>query len=645
MSLPPVAEFHKEVGTAFVESVFHGDLTFNLGKLIPSRRLGPEEISMMRAVYVPRGDTLSRAVAMVRETGIVVLCADPGNGRRITAVNVAAGLELTPEWLVIDEDDVRASLHCKKHRTYLLNLQESAPEVLPALGRELAGYTARLREAGSCLIVLATEHELSTLDLAVQPETVELEASESREVFLAHLARWRSQDECRAWAADDRIDGILSGASSQDAVRLTQHVHESGHRTPQEGIQEVLAAYHHWKKELRSWFETTQAPEQGYRRALLLSVAAMEGSSVTKVFAAADVLCAAVGIPYPAGRGLIGPGVNAHLQGVDARYVNGEVKFTRPRYGVAVLDHVWEDRPFFKDHLTDWLRGLRDDRPAAILGRLAMRHGLPDLVLDTVQKWSGQDPDRAVRMLTVAAMSDELGRAVRSRMYAWARNGNQESLHLVVAAVCGGPLADAFDRIAFTRLKHLAGRDSGRVEIAVLDALAQLVTRPRLRVPTVMEVVKWVETAGRARRTGLRAFVKLAVLRSPEGRLVLMPHSTREETFVDTLAGGWRAALRDPESAGTAKEAAVVWLEEAVRGNADGEVICQVLAGACRSSMDVGVLAPLIWRWARTAPDDGVDRESLCIELMRRIGEADTLTSGVSPLGAFDVREATEWDS
>lgn len=643
--MPTSAEFHDEVKTAFIESVFHGDLTFNLGKLIPSRRLGPEEISRMRAVYVPRGDTLSRAVVAARDTGAVVLCAHPGNGRRITAVNVAAGLELSPEWLVIDEDDVRASLHCKKRRTYLLNLQESAPEVLPALGRELAGYIMRLREAGSCLVVLATEHELGTLDLAVQPEILKLRASDPREVFLAHLARWRSREECQAWAADDRIGGILSGASSQDAVRLTEHVHESGHRTPQEGIQEVLAAYHNWEKELRSWFETTQAPEQGYRRALLLSVAAMEGSSVTKVFAAADMLCAAVGIPYPLGRGLIGPGVNAHLQDVDAKYVNGQVKFTRPRYGVAVLDHVWEDRPFFKDHLTDWLRELRDDQPAAILRRLAMRHGLPDLVLETVQKWSGQDPERAVRMLTVAAMSDELGRAVRSRMYVWARNGNQESLHLVVAAVCGGPLADAFDRIAFTRLKHLAGRDSERVEVSVLDALARLVTRPRLRVPTVMEVVKWVEAAGRARRTGLRAFVKLAALRSPEGRLVLMPHSTREETLIDTLADGWRATLRDPESADTAKKAAVVWLEEAVRGDADGEVICQVLAKTCRSSMDVGVLAPLIWHWARTTPDDDVNRESLCIELMRRIGEADSLTSGISLLSTYDVEETTEWDS
>ncbi|MFI6899701.1 hypothetical protein ACIBKY_00500 [Nonomuraea sp. NPDC050394] len=645
MSVSPSAEFHDEVKAAFVDSVFHGDLTFNLGKLIPSRRLGPEEISRMRAIYVPRGDILSRAVAAARETGLVVLCANPGNGRRITAVNVAAALELTPEWLVIDEEDVHASLHCKKRRTYLLNLQESAPEVLPALGRELAGYVARLREAGSCLVVVATEHELGTLDLAVHPEIVKLRASDPREVFLAHLARRRSREESQAWAADDQINRILADASPQDAVRLTEHVHESGNRVPQEGVQEVLAAYYNWEKELESWFTITQATEQGYRRALLLSVAAMEGSSVTKVFAAADMLCAAVGIPYLPGRGLIGPGVDTHLQDVDAKYVNGQVKFTRPRYGVAVLDHVWEDRPFFKDHLTDWLRELRDDQPSTILLRLAMRHGLPDLVLETVQQWSRQDPERAVRMLTIAAMSDELGRAIRSRMYAWARNGNQESLHLVVAAVCGGPLADAFDRIAFTRLKHLAGRDSEQVEAAVIDALAKLVTRPRLRVPTAVEIVKWAESAGRARRTGLRAFVKLAALCSPEGRLVLMPYSTREETLIDTLADGWRATLRDHESADTAKKVAVAWLEEAVRGDTDGEVICQILAKAVRSSMDVGVLAPLIWHWARTAPDDGVDRESLCIALMRRIGEADRLTSDISLLSAYDVEETTEWDS
>ncbi|WP_406312479.1 hypothetical protein OHA77_28430 [Streptosporangium sp. NBC_01639] len=641
----PNAEFRERVEAAFIGGTFNGDFNFNLRKLITTRRLNPEDVDRMRAIYVPCGDTLSRAIAAARERGAVILCAEPGNGRRITAVNIAVDLGMTPEWLVIDEEDVYASLHGKGHKTYLLNLQESAPEVIPTVGKELANYIARLREVGSYLVVLATERELRTLDLAVEPEIVKLSASNAREVFLAHLAQWRSREESQVWAADDRISGVLTGASSQDAVTLAEHVRESGHRTPQEGAQEVLAAYCNWEKELDSWFAKTKGPEQGYQRALLLSVATMEGSSVAEVFDAADMLCKAVGIPYPPGRGLIGPGVSDHLQDVDARYVKGRVEFTRPRYGVAVLDHVWEDRPYFQSHLTTWLTKLREDQPTAILLRLAMRHGLTDLVLETVQGWSGTDPKRAVDMLTAAAMSDELGRAVRSRMYVWAREGNQESLHLVVAAVCGGPMADVFDRIALTRLKHLAGRDSERVKDAVLTALAGLVTRPQLRVPTVTEIVKWTGTAGQVQRTGLRAFVKLAALRSGEGRLVLMPHSTREETLIGDLASGWRASLRDPASSHEAKTAAVAWLEEVAQGVADGEVICQVLAKACRSSIDVGVLAPLIWHWARTAPEDGVDRESLCIELMRRIGEADRLTSGISLLDAYDVEETTEWDS
>ncbi|MEV4090705.1 hypothetical protein [Streptosporangium saharense] len=628
---------------AVVGSVINGGVHF-VGKLTVPRQLHPEDVKKMRAVYAPRGETLSRAVAAVRSAGAVILCAEPGNGRRITAVSVAADLDLTPRWLVIDEEDIRASLYCDERMAYLLDLRESDPEVLPALGRELTGYVAHLREAGSCLVVLATEEERGKLDLAVEPEIIKLVASDAREVFLAHLSRSYSREEALSWAADDRISGALVTASPQDAVQLTEHVCESGHRTPQQGVDDVLAAYHNWEQRLRKWFEDTEKDEQGYQRALLLAVATMENSSVAEVFAAADKLCETVAIPYFPGRGLLGPGISARLGAVDAKHTNGRVEFTRPRYGTAVLDHVWEDRPFFQPILTTWLKELRGDQPADILLRLATRHNQPHLVLDTVLDWSERDVERAVGMLTAAAMSDELGRATRSRMYEWAR-GNSESLQPVVAAVCGGPMADEFDQIALTRLRHLARRDSERVRGAVISALAQLVTRPRLRVRALAEVVRWARSTGRARHTGLRAFVELTALRSGEERLALMPNSIHERTLIDELASGWKVSLHASESADEAKKAAVSWLEQAALGNASREVVNRVMVATCQSSMDVAVLAPLIWRWARAAPEDGVDREGLCVELMRGIGQQDGLTPGISPLSTDDIEKVTLWES
>ncbi|MEU8102781.1 hypothetical protein AB0C18_03530 [Nonomuraea muscovyensis] len=595
---------------------------------------------------MPDSGTLERAVIAARERGAVVLCAEPGSGRRITAVSVAADLGLVPEWLTIDQidqDDVRAGMQREAGKAYLLNLQESDPDVLPAVGRELGDYITRLREVGSCLVVLATGQELSALDLAVVPEIVKLRPSDRRRVFLAHLEQWFSPDEASAWVHDQRVGAALDDASTQDAVTLAEHVHESGHRAPHLGADEVLAAYHHWETELKGWFSATQEPGHGYRRALLLAVAALEGAPVGRVFSAADRLCEAVGIDHPPGRGLTGPGIRTHLQQVNATCADGAAVFERPRYGSAVLDHVWADRPNFQEHLTTWLRGLDDDRPAEILLRLAMDNRLPDLVVGTVEEWAGRNPDRAAGMLTAAAMSDELGRALRGKMYQWAKTGPNEALLVVVAMVCGGPLADTFDRIAFTRLKHLAGRRLQRVDAAVLAVLAELVTRPRLRARTIAEVVKWAESGGRAQAAATDAFLHLSSLRTANGSLVLVPESTREASLITTLADGWRAVLRAPERTAEAKRVAVEWLEDVAQGRANGDVICQVFPRACRSSMDTGLLTRLVWHWSQFAPDDGVDREGLCVQLMRRIGESDRLTPGLSP--AYDVEGTPGWDS
>jgi hypothetical protein len=637
---------------AFINSTFHGQFVFT-SRWIRPRRLDREDIERIRAVYVPPADgTFSRIVMAARGTGAVLLCAEPGNGRRITAVNVALELGVTPEWLALDEENVQASLYAEKGRGYLLNLQDTAQHLIPTVGTAVPDYVARLREVGSYLIVIATEQERKALDLVADLAVERLTACPAEQVFEAylHVRHKYPREMAGHWAAHDRIADVLTGASPADAVSLAEHVYESGHETPtDDAVGEVLAAYSNWEKDLVRWFQETVSPDDGYKRALLLSIAALEGESPERIFGAADELCTRTSTPYLPGRGLIGPGITQHLNNVQAtRDENGLIRFTRYRYGAAVLNHIWQDRPFFQNDLVAWLRALPGERPAEVIFSLALRDGRPDLVLKTVQEWV-TDPAgraRAVTLLEAGAMNDTLGRAVRERMYEWARTPGREPLHMVIAAVCGGQMIEeGFDRVALTRLRNLVRFGSEAVQSAVVDVItrlaARLVDRPRLLARVLAEITGWMQGTEPARRTGVRAFAALARERHAD-RLLLLSDASQDERRISLLAEGWRTSLRHPDLAGLVKPAAVDWLEHAVSGAPDSDVVRAVLLAACRTSRDTSLFIRLVWHWANSAPRDGVDRETFCVELSREIAEHDPLTPGIAPPAMYAREEVAD---
>lgn len=637
-------QFHAPVDVAFTGGTYHGPFHIYVGKRPRTAVLSRGEIARMREVYVPHEDSFRKAMEVLKAEAAVVLSAERGNGLRITAVNLAARLEsqqewsipvtLQPEWLNIDEEDVQASLRSEPRRVYLLDLRECRPADIPVVGRDLTGYVTRLSQVGSYLIVLAGEQELGSLDPDLPLKPVKIERSDALQVFESHLVHTYglSKSHAQAWAAEKEIQQVLAGAGPQNAVDLAGHVHEAADQAPNpDAVTVILSAYFNWSAAIKNWFASTDKEEDGYYRALLLAIAVYEGAGATEVFRAADALCKNNNITYLPGGGLLGPGISDCLAKAEAHYLEGRVQFTRHRFRTAVLDHVWEDRPFFQGRLTEWLQNLPGDRPAEVLLYLAMRHDRPDLVWNTVGKWARQEPDQAVQLLTEAATSEELGRAVRARMYDWAR-GAEVPLQLVVAKVCGGPMADVFDRVALTRLRNLAKRADGQVAEAVIDALADMVVRPRLTGPVLSEIVKWIEEGPeQARETGARSFTRIAALRTEAGQLRLIPMLREMPAFTDVVGRAWRGTLRTPSVRGEAVSVGVTWLDEAHRGQSDRETVHRVFAAICGTSKDIALLHELLYHWARTAPDDGADRVSYWNELMQVISRLDPLTPGLTP--------------
>lgn len=165
-----------------------------------------------------------------------------------------------------------------------------------------------------------------------------------------------------------------------------------------------------------------------------------------------------------------------------------------------------------------------------------------------------------------------------------------------------------------------------------VKAFISLSAQPQLRTAVLTEIVRWAagEDSDELRQPGVDIFIALCLLRD-EDQLILLPKSIEADHRISELAAGWRVALRNTEQASAARDVAVGWLEAAAQKAESRSVVVAIITRACRNSFDIGILSPLIWKWARssgqTAP---ISREEICSELLERISQKDPLATGSS---------------
>ncbi len=657
---------------------------------VVAHRLGPEVVRQLRDLYVktPSWDAAAQAL---QARHAVALLGEAGTGRRITGVNLLADLGATPHELTLDPEDLERPLPISSGHGYLVDLEDLGDlRALELRAAASSGHLRRLPELRAYLVARVTEEVGDALRLEERMPVIRLRPPDDHvAVFRSHLARLRNANEAQAWSLEGPIIGVLRGARPSDAVRLARLVRDvlaadprslPGGTTPQgpprslpggttpQGpprtlhittaqLDAVLLAYGKWAGHLAAWFEQTESASACYERALLLAAAALEGERPTAVFAAADNLARLMAVPAwggdpprpPAmsrdpGGALTRPAAAELLAGIDAELTDGRIRFPRPAYADSVLDHVWRDRPGLRSDLERWLVELPADTDDAVadravysLVRLAMRHRHPSLVTSAADEWAQHPALRAlaVQALTAAGLSEELGAAVRRRLYHWAtRPSTHEDVQLMVAEVCRGPLAHAFPRNALTRLRHLASRGTEPVRMAVAGAMAGLAADERLRRIVLGEVIGWIRTDDDSNRqaTGRATFLRLVWLRDEAGQVLFASPASQAADLTLPLAEGWRAVLRHPGTGRAARGAALGWLGAAARDLAPREPIVDVFAGACRSDSDVGILWPMIQRWAHaTTAAPQAAREEIARELLPRIADRDPLTRPLPP--------------
>lgn len=621
------ATFEDTVGNSVSGGENHGTINqyaidkyiLALQGLVAARALDAQTVLRIQRIHV-RTEWSDEAARALKSGNAVALLGPPGSGRSITGIRLLADLGVTPRTLVLDLEDLGQKLEPEDGHGYLLDLEE-VPE-RPRVAEWIRDLAARVHEQGTYLVVRARAEHWRTLGLDAYVSSVTAGDVRAIEVFAAHLKSRTHTEVATDWAHREAIIKRLTGVRPPEAVRLAElvdRVRRAGVPEDQQ-LDQVLQAYANWTDTLTDWFERPENGD-GHRRVMLITTAALGNGSVAEVYEAARLLTDEVGLQPSQGDALIGPEITEVVGVIDARLDGDRITFTRPAYADAVLDHVWVRRPQLRRALKTWLAKLPkvvDDggQAARRLVELGIRQNASDVVTSAAESWAASPSLRplAVVALTEAAMSDQIGRAVRRRLYEWACSAAaDEALHLAVAQVCSGQLAEAYPQIALTRLRHLAVRSRERVKAAAIEGIATLASRPRLRNDVLLEVSTWVRGEEPRRSSGHRAFARLAELRDQDGRLVIVPEPG--DRTVEILAELWRAVLRSSEHGEAARRLGADWLDAAQRGQADPETVIEILAGTVTTSRDLATLTSIVVeRFSMNRPGDS----DIGLELLRR---------------------------
>lgn len=615
-------------GTTVLGDVHQGDKNFFNYARAALTPLSADVPSLRRYFVRPEGWDV--AVSAFRMHGIVALVGPPGSGRHIAAVNLLAELGVSaPHKILIEPEELPLHLlpevDVSSENGYIVSLEHLNGRATP---EKLDSYRREMLENGPAVLIL-DESLFQQLPETWAEIRISLQRADPVSIFI-HRLREPHSDRAEDWAARPAIHDALERATSSDAVRLAALVAEAHRGEEAPDTDDVISAYHNWEEELEKWFsDTSEVEDRGERRALLLATAALEGLPVASVFAAADLLLSQLKTPPIAGYGLTGPGAAARIGHIEAEVRLGGMRFRRPAFAESVLDRVWLDRPQLRADLRTWLPKLLTtvhggEAVAVPLITLARRQKDVELIFKAVGQWSApKQREYAVQALSVAGVSDELGRAVRQALYRWAQQpGTGEGRQLLVVEVCAGPLAEAYPQVALTRLRHLAGSRSALVRSATVDAMLVLAQQPATAATVLPEVHAWITGDHTTRQaTGKEVFLRLCTV----GETGTIPLLRNPNHLPDAVAVGasWHAVLRDESTRDRATTIAADWLEAVAQEQAPRAFVVSALAGRNGNSASASVLAGAIWEWGRASSSSAVlsrkdIREELFDALMSR---------------------------
>ncbi|MFI7114803.1 hypothetical protein ACIBK9_51420 [Nonomuraea sp. NPDC050227] len=634
MSETPAAVFQAPVTNAYV-----ADRIYTSSSMIRSIALDQEEIKRQQAMFVPTA-VMEALTERLKTYGVVALVGPKGSGRRITAINLLAGLGLQPREVPLDEDDA-GELLGPPDMGYIVHADDLAGSSKP-----LQACIGSARERGLPIVIRVASNVWRRVAVDGVPE-LPIASAPAIDIFARHLTVSLGEIKASGWSAHPKIKECLSPAGPRDAVRLAglaaEAMSKAGHFS-EHLVDEVLGAYTNWEAELEHIFSAVPGEtedEEGRTRALWLAAAVLEGSTSSSVFTAARTLSEILELRPEAGHGLVGPSTRKRLESISAHNDDGRVVFSRTAFGASTLDFVWSHWPQLHKDLQDWFGKLAQQLPEdgpLIAERVAdlairQRHFAMLNTLATGFLEGTATFGLGVALLTRAAMSDELGRAARRALYQWSRQSPPRHPAAVVAT-CTGPLAEAFPRVALTRLKHVALTAVTDVRKNLVDGLTSLATNLQLRRELLDELVRWLDRSEPESRriVAAEALLKVLLLQDPDGRLLLLEHP--DPGWEPALAVAWRSLLRSPLPEAEIRSGVSYWLEAAAQARAPLSTVVTVLGEVPSSAVEESLLVIAVFRWARETSDEA---EAPRQHVFHQVIDAVLAGSGTSTRESIDL--------
>jgi hypothetical protein len=559
-----------------------------------------EALQVYRDAYEPVREHAKIVDRLTVPGSVVVLTAKRRSGRRTAAICCLFDHDrVNPLIREIQVDaDVPLEVHKESVRQgegLILNLGDSDPqdELWRTTARSLASFSTTLSEKRARLVVIAPCGD-PKVDPSWQAYQLPVSSPEPLDVLRAHLKVRMLSKFTDQWCDEAKRYGILEDAFPEDAARLAELLEETASVAivdPEEIFKQAVAAFTDWAEDLRVWFDEEEKPghKNPEARALITSVAAVEGADRATVLTARDLLLKNFGRDCSEDEDFFGLSTATRISQVNASISGGRVRFTKPGYGPAVLHHIWSERGRSSSKILKWMISLprqcslSDEVVSDMVDkliRLADRHNDLNIIEKAVDAWSKEATSTRPfieHLLTRAALSTQIGSKARRKLYDLAKGGSATA-HIAVAAVCGGELAHVFPDIAFVRLRLLAQRSVPEVQAAVVEAMNRVASHQWPRA--LRESTTWVKDRA-SQSVGVNCLAHLLHLDQYANRIIpLIADFDQMPGSSGDLVNAWSTLFTLQLPGKAVSEAMATWLDTAFKAPEHQQPVLRVLASA-----------------------------------------------------------------
>ncbi|WP_130797976.1 hypothetical protein [Streptomyces otsuchiensis] len=606
-------------------------------------RMAREERERLVALFVPPA-RFGVAVERIAKPGSTVLLdGPPGAGRHAAATVMLCRIRGTSgviSELTLDRAEEDDRLPLSPGQRYTIDLSRHGADQYTAVERSVRAYRAECEEVGAHLVVVLPHGLRRHLDAQLQPLVVSVGRPNALGVLRSHLRAHGLRTTAADLTVSEKLVSFIATASMRDIAWLAVRIDHGRTTKPSAGwsawcedaVKEMGDQSSDVAKLLNKHSECRP-------RALLLAAAMYSGTSVDVVHHAAQRLLKRLECEDPEAHPLVRPDFSRQLADVGGvSESGGVVRFDRWAQDEAVRLHFWRYFPDLRGEFITWAAEVGDTllspeqrlRVVERLAELCLRTDGQDELLAVVESWTGPNQSglvaESIAALGRGACDERHGRAVRARLYHWAREGTlTPDRAQVVVQVCERVLVASYPNEALVRLHNLAVRGGVNGSDHARESMLQLAARERALYDQV--IGRLCEALPK------RADANLVMLAE-----LLGPERSRDALRRRAWRRGWCHLMSrgDPTRW---KPAVHLWLNALMRGSHAPGVLDDFVAAARRADC-LTALYRTSYEWSRqssTAKGAPQEARQTAARLWQKIDDAQGLS--ISVPGAASSRE------